>query len=29
MNKDLIVYMFVGLYFLAQAIDLYNRYKGR
>jgi len=29
MNKDLIVYMLVGLYFLAQAIDIYNRYKGR
>ena len=29
MNKDLIVYIFVGLYFLAQAIDIYNRYKGR
>lgn len=29
MNKDIIVYLFVGLYFLAQAIDIYNRYKGR
>ena len=29
MNKDLIVYIFVGLYFLTQAIDIYNRYKGR
>ena len=29
MNKDLIVYVVVGLYFLTQAIDIYNRYKGR
>lgn len=29
MNKDLVVYVFVGLYFLAQAVDIYNKYRGK